>query len=809
MAKKKDEELLEDKTVVIEDTIETIMHNSMMPYSEHVILDRALPRVEDGLKPVQRRILYTLLELGTTPDKPHRKSARIVGDCLGKYHPHGDQSVYGAMVRLAQPFNTRMPLVDGHGNFGSVDGDSAAAMRYTEARMTPLALELLRDLDKNTVRMSLNFDDTLEEPDILPGRYPNLLINGANGIAVGLATNIPPHNLSEVIDGVVAYIDNSRITLAEMMRYIPAPDFPTGGLIIDSPEIEKSYATGKGRIVMRAKACIEKDGDKEVIAITEIPYQVNKSVLLQNINELRESKKEIFGCISDIVDESDRSGMRCVVKLRKDADASKILSALYKTTNLECGFSVNMVAIANGKPQLMGLLDIIRYYVEFQRTVIYRRSQYELTAAKNRAHILEGLLIAVHDVREVVDIVLDSKSYNESKERLRARFDLSEKQVVAVLDIPLKRLNKLDVGKMEEELAALRVKIKELEEILASKRKQLAVVRKEILEIKKKYGDSRRARIVSAKDAQVQTVDLNAKIERSGYLVLTRSGALKFLSSRAYQMANKDIASCLESDLARRVVACDNNANLIGFTAKGNAVVFNVDSLDDDKWKSKGVSVSKIAKIDSDDELIEIMTQEQIAGKELYFYTVGGMVKKSSAEEYRTDKKTVYPAIVLKEGDRLLKAEVVDGECETILFVTRKGMALNARADIPQQGRKASGVKGIMLTEYDTVIYAAQNAGAGEIVVVNASGCARRVLLPDIDPCRRYCKGEKLNDSVKQGELAYVGIVTQPFDLALMIGEDKTEALNTEAIPIADKTAKGKKIAQTAQALKCFEHNLI
>lgn len=806
----------EDNSRIIESTIETIMHNSMMPYSEYVILDRALPRVEDGLKPVQRRILYTMLELGVTPDKPHRKSARIVGDCLGKYHPHGDSSVYQAMVRLAQSYNTRMLLVDGHGNFGSVDGDSAAAMRYTEARLTPLALELLRDLDKDTVPMSLNFDDSLEEPDVLPGRFPNLLVNGATGIAVGLATNIPPHNLGEVIDGVVAFIDNSRITLQEMMQYIPAPDFPTGGLIVQSPEIEKCYATGKGKIVMRAKACVEKDGDKEVIAITEIPYQVNKAELLQKINELRETKKELFGCISDIIDESDRKGMRCVIKLRKDSDSEKVLSALYKLTDLECAFNVNIVAIANGKPEQMGLLDIIRFYVEYQRTVIYKRSQYELAAAKRREHILQGLVIAVHNVREVVEIVLNSKTYNESKDALRARFDLSEKQAIAVLDIPLKRLNKLDIGKMEEELRDLRLRIEELEAIMASKRKQLAIVRKEILEIKKKYADPRRCKLVSEKEAAVKTVDLNARIERNGYLVLTHAGNLKFMSQRSYQMASKGIENCQEADLARRVIACDNNANIIGFTSKGNAVVFNIDALEDDKWKSKGVNIAKIAKVDSDDVLIDIMPAGALEGKELYFYTRRGMVKRSLAEEYRTDKKAVYPAIVLKEDDTLLGVEIVDPECEFILFVSKDGMALNARADIPQQGRKASGVKGIMLTGDDEVIFAAQNFGAGEIVVVNDSGYARRVLLPSIEPCRRFCKGVKLNDNDKQGNMSYVDIVTEPYDFALVLPSGESIAIRTEDLPIENKTSKGKNLLKaSANAMgalvvgKCLPHRLI
>ena len=382
----------------------------MLPYAEYVILDRALPRVEDGLKPVQRRILYTMYDMGLTPDKPHKKSARIVGDCMGKYHPHGDSSVYDAMVRMAQDFNMRMTLVNGHGNFGSVDGDPAAAMRYTEARLEPLALELLRDIEKDTVRFTLNFDDSLKEPETLPGRFPNLLVNGASGIAVGLATNIPPHNLGEVIDGIVAYIDNPKIKLFEMMKYIKAPDFPTGGYIV-AGELVQAYETGSGKILLRAKVNIEEgDNDKKLIVITELPYQVNKAKLLTKIAELREEKKDMLGGISEITDESDRNGMRAVIKVKKDADVEKILAALYKYTDLECTFGINMVAIADGKPQQMGLLDIIRHYVAYQREVVLRRTKFDLAQAKERCHILEGLIIAVRNIDEVIEIIKTSES---------------------------------------------------------------------------------------------------------------------------------------------------------------------------------------------------------------------------------------------------------------------------------------------------------------------------------------------------------------------------------------------------------------
>ncbi len=459
------------KSGIIFRNMSDVIHDSMIPYTEHVVMDRALPRVEDGLKPVQRRILYAMMELGVTPDKPFRKSARIVGDCLGKYHPHGDTSVYDAMCRMAQEWVLRAPLVDGHGNFGSVDGDSPAAMRYTEARMTPLAIELMRDLEKDTVRWSLNFDDSLKEPDMFPGRFPNLLINGAYGIAVGVATNIPPHNVGETIDGVVAYINNPNIKIEEMMKIIKAPDFPSGGIVI-SPDggLEQAYRTGKGKILIRAKVGIEKNGDKSSLIITEIPYQVNKAQLLQKIAELKETNKEKLSAITEIRDESDRTGMRGVIRLKKDANPQKILEYLFKSTNLQISYGINMVAIADGKPKLLSLLDIISYYAQYQREIILRRTKYDLNIARERAHIVEGLLIAIKNIDDVIKIIKKSATTSEAKQRLRDKFKLSEKQAQAILDMRLARLVHLEVNKLEEELKELKAKIKEYEAIIASKK---------------------------------------------------------------------------------------------------------------------------------------------------------------------------------------------------------------------------------------------------------------------------------------------------------------------------------------------------
>ena len=796
MAKKR--KPIEDKTVILDNDLVDIMHQSMMQYSEHVILDRALPRVEDGLKPVQRRILYSMSELGTTPDKPHKKSARIVGECLGKYHPHGDSSVYEAMVRLAQPFNTRMMLVDGHGNFGSVDGDGAAAMRYTEARLAPIAMEMLRDLDKETVTFSLNFDDSLQEPDVLPCRFPNLLVNGTTGIAVGLATNIPPHNLGEVVNGIVAYIDNSRITLDEMMKYIPAPDFPTGGIIIANEGIREAYATGKGKIIMRANAYIEKDGDRDLIVITEFPYQINKALLLTKINQLREERKDRFSFIQEITDESDRSGNRAVIKLRKDANAEKALATLFKFTNLECSFGVNMVAIAGGKPRQMGLLEIIAHYVEFQRQVIYRRSQFDVSVARKQEHIQQGKLVAVNNIRRVVDIILNAQTDQEAKEQIKEEFNLTERQAVAILEMKLKNLKRVDARKLEAEIAELQEKIAELDQILSSKRRQLAIVRKEILEIKKKYADKRRTAIVSQDNAVVATVDVNAKIERAGKLILTQAGNLKFMAPKSYSMAQKSIVNCGASDLVRKVMDCTNDYNLIAFTQKGNAVVFDIDQLGEDKWKSRGTAIGKIARADSDEKAIAVFTPAELEGKELYFYTKQGMVKKTEAKEYSLEKKTVSPSIVLKEGDELTGVEIVDPEDEYILFVTKKGMVLNAEADIPCQGKKASGVKGIQLADGDEVLFAAQHDCEGEIVVVTDVGFAKRVVLSSIEPMKRYRKGVTLNDDKKTGSIVFVDTVTMPYDFALQLVDGECLSVNTDDIDITDRTNKGKNVLKEA-----------
>ena len=472
MAKRKEPEkpiVKDDPSRILDINMEDVMHNSMMPYAEHVILERALPRVEDGLKPVQRRILYTMMELGTTPDKPHRKCARIVGDCLGKYHPHGDSSVYGALVHMAQDFSMRCPMVDGHGNFGSIDGDGAAAMRYTEARMTPLAMEMLRDIEKDTVPFRLNFDDTLKEPDMLPARFPNLLVNGANGIAVGLATNIPTHNLGEAVRAVIAQMENPDITLDELMKILPGPDFPTGGVLLCNEEIRRGYETGKGKLTLRARVNIE-DGPsgRKLLVITEIPYQINKAAMLEKIQKLSEDKKVALGGIYDIRDESDRTGMRAVIELKRDVDPLRTLSYLYKYSDLQVTFGVNMVAIVGGKPKQLSLKELIASYIDYQKQVVTRRTEYELKQAKARAHVLEGLMIALDNLDEVIALIRASKSPKEARIGLMERFALTEIQAQAILDMRLQRLTNLEVEALRKEYADILKLIARLEVILKS-----------------------------------------------------------------------------------------------------------------------------------------------------------------------------------------------------------------------------------------------------------------------------------------------------------------------------------------------------
>ncbi len=801
--------MAEQKTPsIIVKTMEDVMHESMMPYSEFVIMDRALPRVEDGLKPVQRRILYSMSELGITPDKPYRKSARIVGDCMGKFHPHGDSSIYYAMVRMAQPFSMGACLVDGHGNFGSVDGDSPAAMRYTEARLTPLALELLRDIDKNTVKWSCNFDDTLMEPDMLPGRFPNLLVNGASGIAVGLSTNIPPHNLMESIDGVVAYIDNPHIKLADMMKIIKGPDFPTGGFIIGGDELVKAYETGKGKIIMRAKLHIENgENEKKLIVIDELPFQVNKSQLLENILKAREDKKGVLTGITEITDESDRGGMRAVIKVKRDCDPKPIIDALLKYTNLSTSFAINMVAIADGKPQLMGLLDIIAYYVNYQRDVVLRRTRYELDAAKEREHILEGLVIAVRNIDEVVKIIKASGSTGEARENLRKRFELSERQAQAILDLRLARLTHLEVYKLEKELADVRALIVRLTAIVASKKLQMDLVKTELLQIRKAYRENRKSAILkTAADYVVPSEDDEKPVE--DYIIaVNANGNIKRMFVKNFTMATKDFTeNSTRNEICPCIVKANSLERVYCFTNLGNCYKIDTESIPEGKWREKGASLKKVVPESLDGERIVFMqtVEDALPKGNLMFYTRTGMVKCSEWKEYGVVKST-FAAIKLKEGDEVIAMEHARKNC-TLMFVTRSGMCLNAdMSDIPVQGRIAAGVKGIQLADGDECLFVGQINGDGEVVLVSDKGYSKRVLVSQIDVMARYRKGVKIVDFNKKDNgtsLAFVSYVTDPYKIVLVFEDDYLSSYSTEALSIENRTHPGRPIIKGKAKIK-------
>ena len=724
---------------VIFKSLEEVLHDSMIPYTEHVVLDRALPRVEDGLKPVQRRILFSMLELGLQPEKPYKKSARIVGDCMGKYHPHGDSSVYDAMVRLSQDFVMRAPLVEGHGNFGSIDGDSAAAMRYTEAKLAPLAMELLRDLEKDTVKWSLNFDDSLREPDMLPGRFPNLLVNGASGIAVGVATNIPPHNLGEVIDGVVAYIDNPKISLDQMMTIIKGPDFPTGGELIFDDGLRSAYATGKGKITIRAKVGIEASGDKTSLVITELPYQVNKAALLQKIVELKDSNKDKLSSISEIRDESDKHGMRAIIKLKKDADAKKILEYLFKSTNLQASYAFNMVAIAGGKPRQMGLIDIISYYTNYQREVIIRRTKFDLNAAKERAHIVEGLLKAIANIDAVIKIIKSSANVSEAKTRLKEKFGFSEKQVQAILEMRLARLVNLEEDKLKAELKDLKETIERLTKILSSKTEQNNVIKKEILEIKKAYSTPRKSHI--GKSAEIKLEKLSEEVSSASFvLAITAAGTVKKVTSKNYSMSNKNlIDGSTLCDVHSQTLICSGSDTVLIFSDRGNVLKANVEKLKECKWRDKGFSMHSL---DENAHPNERAIAALIAGKgeEVVFFTREGMAKRSSLSDTLTTK-IFYQAAKINDGDTLIGVQYVT-KGSSVLMLSEGGMSLTFDvSEIPLQGRISAGVKGINLDEGDKVVFAGLFSNGDSAVVATLKGNIKKLDCASFGKGSRYRKG--------------------------------------------------------------------
>ena len=789
---------------VIQKDIDVVMSESMIPYSEHVILERALPRVEDGLKPVQRRILYTLHELDITPDKDYKKSARIVGECLGKFHPHGDTSVYDAMVRMAQDFNMREVLVDGHGNYGSVDGDGAAAMRYTEARMAPLALEVLKDLDKHTVDWTLNFDDTLQEPVTLPCRYPNILVNGANGIAIGLATNIPTHNLGEVISGAIAMIDNRDITLKELMKIIPGPDFPTGGYLIAGEELKQAYETGKGKIAIRAKVHIEgKKGEKQNIVITELPYQVNKAKLLQRILEVRDSKKYDLSCITEILDESDRFGMRAVVRLKKDSDVKKVLDILFKETDLQISYGINMVAIADGRPQLMGILDILSYYINYQRDVIYRRTKYELDIAKEREHILLGLIVAVRNIDEVVKIIKTSEDTSEAKRRLMERFNLSDRQAQAILDMRLARLTSLEIYKLEQELKEVQELIAKLTAILNSRQLQYDIIKSEMLEIKKKFKNPRRTVVIENIDSfkVADSESLLQKTNQNIVVSLSANGFIKAMTPSTVSSSSKiwtDKSRLAEAHI--NLLKTKSNSNILVFTNIGNVFKIDANGLALAKWKEKGIEFAKLVRGEKSNEKPVAIIEENVEDKDtnLLFFTKDGMIKKTALSEYSLNKAS-YQAIKLKDNDELLTVEI-DKPDTTIMFVTASGIGLNAeKSDIPVQGRISGGVKGIALADGDEVVSANQVVAGQNICLISNKAYAKQINTSEIDVMARYRKGVKVFDlkgeSSSGTKVVCSGVFGDEDDVVIQTEFDEYSAISIQSIAEDTRSSRGKSLS--------------
>lgn len=777
--------------VIVQAPMEEVMHNSMLPYSEYVILERALPRVEDGLKPVQRRILYTMHELGITPDKPHRKCARIVGDCLGKFHPHGDTSVYDALARMAQDFVMRGILVDGHGNFGSIDGDSPAAMRYTEARMTPLALELLRDIEKDTVNFHLNFDDTQREPDVLPGRFPNLLVNGASGIAVGLATNIPPHNLGEVIGGVVAQIDNPEITTEQLMEYIPAPDFPTGGVLLADSELKNAYETGRGKLLIRAKVDIE-DGPsgRKLLVITEMPYQVNKAALLEKILRLSEEKKGVLSGIYDIRDESDRTGMRAVIELRRDADPEKVLNYLYKYSDLQTTFGVNMVAIAGGKPVQMGLKAVIGHYIRHQKDVVSRRTRFELEQAKARAHILEGLIVAVDNLDEVIRLIRSSKNPKEAKSALMERFDLTDVQAQAILDMRLQRLTNLEILTLREEYKKLRQLIDKLTAILKSEKKLLALIKKELLEVRDRYQDERRTALSTQKVGQI-VIEEEAPVAEETVVALTRNGFLRRLTPKNYEKSVSE-----DAVRPRALFYTLTDHRLLFFTDKGNCYPVVVDQIPECRPKDRGLALGGILPgLEEGERVVSVfcLESEDEAGS-LLFITRGGMVKRSLLSDYSV-RKAKFAAINLKGEDELIQVLRIESQAQ-LLLVSEKGMAIHfALGEVPETGRTTAGVKGMTLAKDDRILCAALDDSEGEILLMSETGYAKRCLLVDFDLQARTGKGARcftfLKNKVNGTRLVGGLMVREPFDFEVYMKSGDVMLKNTNEVKIELKSGRG------------------
>ena len=791
----------ENNSKIIPAEISNEMKNSYIDYAMSVIAGRALPDVRDGLKPVHRRILYSMNELNLTPDKPYRKSARIVGDVLGKYHPHGDTAVYLAMVRMAQDFSTRALLVDGHGNFGSVDGDSPAAMRYTEAKMSKLSLELLRDIDKETVDFGPNFDESLKEPTVLPARFPNLLVNGSNGIAVGMATSIPPHNLGEVIDATVHLIDNPDCFVEDLMEHIKGPDFPTGAIIMGKDSIVEAYKTGRGKVKVRSKAEIEElPKGKQQIVVTEIPYQVNKAKLVERIAELVKDKK-IEG-ISDLRDESNRNGMRIVIELKRDVNANIVLNNLYKHSQLEDTISIIMLSLVNGVPRILNLKQILYYYVEHQKDVVTRRTKFELNKAQARAHILEGLKIALDYIDEVINLIRSSANGQVAKAALMDRFKLSELQAQAILDMKLQRLTGLERDKVEAEYNEIMKKIEYLESILANEQLLLGVIKDEILEIKNKYSDDRRTEIRHA-EGEIDMRDLIDDEEIT--ITLTHFGYVKRLPLDTYKSQKRggrgiSALTTREEDFVKHLITTRTHNRLLFFTNRGR--VFRLDAFEvpEGKRQAKGTAIVNLLQLGPNEKIATLIEIDTNAKDDPYLLlsTKKGIVKKTKRSEFKNINKSGLIAIGLRDDDELIDVKTTNGQKE-VLLVTQNGMSIRFNEkDIRPMGRSAMGVKGITLSGEDKVVSMNLCDEGQDLLVVSENGFGKRTDISEYRSQMRSGKGIKTyNIAEKTGKLVGAAIVNNEDELMLINSNGVLIRLRVDDISVFGRVTSGVKLMKT------------
>ena len=783
------------------------MRESFIDYAMSVIVARALPDVRDGLKPVHRRILYGMNELGVTPDKPHKKSARIVGDVMGKYHPHGDSAIYESMVRMAQPFSYRNMLVDGHGNFGSVDGDGAAAMRYTEARLSKIAMEMLRDINKDTVDYHGNYDDSEQEPDVLPARFPNLLVNGATGIAVGMATNIPPHNLREVIDAIGLLMKNPEVTTQELMEVLPGPDFPTGGLVMGKSGIRRAYETGKGSITVRAKIEIEEQKNgKERIIVTELPYMVNKAKLIERISELHRDKR-IEG-ITDLRDETSREGMRVVIEVRRDVSASVILNNLYKLTSLQTSFSFNMLAIENGVPRILNLKQILENYVAHQKIVITRRTKFEKRKAEARAHILEGLRIALDHIDEIIAIIRGSESDEVAKNTLIERFELSDRQAQAILDMRLRRLTGLEREKIENEYQELLKYIEDLEDILARPERVIEIIRTELEEVAAKFGDPRRTELLVGEVLSLEDEDL---IEEEDIVItLTNNGYIKRVVSsefRAQRRGGRGVQGMgiHDDDFVKNLISCSTHDTLLFFTNTGRVYRAKGYEIPEYGRTAKGIPIINLLGIDSSETIQAVIavTGEASDGQFLFFVTKNGIVKRTTVTAFSNIRSNGLIAIGLKENDELVNVLFTEGE-ETIILGTHNGYSVTfAEEAVRDMGRTASGVRGVRLREDDYVIGSAVLREDQEVLVITEKGYGKRTKAADYPVKGRGGKGIKTaNITNKNGQLAGLATVNGDEDILLITDKGVIIRFNVASVSQTGRATLGVRLMKMEENTK-------